>query len=60
MPLLGVECKSPDDGQRNWPKHVEIYSKNEYKKLVYLVGLIRGGCIRSWLGNRRERTTGET
>jgi len=26
--------------QRNWPKHVEFYSKNKFEKLVYLVGFI--------------------
>jgi len=29
---------TPDDGQRNCPKHVEFYSKNKFKKLVHLVG----------------------
>ena len=32
--------KTPDDGQRNCPKHVEIYSKNKFQKLVHLVGFI--------------------
>ena len=32
--------KTPDDVLRNCPKHVEIYSKNKFKKLVYLVGFI--------------------
>jgi len=32
--------KTPDDGQRNFPKHVEFYSKNKFEKLVYLVGFI--------------------
>jgi len=32
--------KNPDDGQRNCPKHVEFYSKNEFEKLVHLVGFI--------------------
>ena len=32
--------KSPDDGQRNCPKPVEFYSKNEFEKLVHLVGFI--------------------
>jgi len=32
--------KTPDDGQRNCPKHVEFYSKNKFEKLVYLVGFI--------------------
>ena len=29
-----------DDGQRNSSKHVEFYSKNEFEKLVHLVGFI--------------------
>ena len=38
--LLCVQCKTPDDGQRNCLKHVEFYSKNEFEKLVHLVGFI--------------------
>jgi len=30
--------ETPDDGQRNCPKHVEFYSKNKFEKLVHLVG----------------------
>ena len=33
IPLLCVQCKSPDDVQRNSPKHVEFYSKNKFEKL---------------------------
>ena len=32
--------KTPVDGQRNCPKHVEFYSKNKFDKLVHLVGFI--------------------
>jgi len=32
--------KTPDDEHRNCPKHVEFYSKNEFEKLVHLVGFI--------------------
>ena len=32
--------KTPDDGQRKCPKHVEFYSKNKFEKLVHLVGFI--------------------
>ena len=32
--------KTPDDGQRNCPKHVEFYSKNKFDKLMHLVGFI--------------------
>jgi len=40
IPLLCVQWKTPDGGQRNCPKHVEFYSKNKFEKLVYLVGFI--------------------
>jgi len=32
--------KTPDDGQRNYPKHVEFYSKNKFEKLVHIDGFI--------------------
>ena len=32
--------KTPDDGQKTCPKHVEFHSKNKSEKLVYLVGFI--------------------
>jgi len=38
--LLCVQWKTPDDEQRNSPKHVEFYSKNRLEKLVHLVGFI--------------------
>jgi hypothetical protein len=38
--LLCVQYKTPDDGQRNCPKHVEFYSKNKFEKLMHLVGFI--------------------
>ena len=38
--LLCRQWKTPDDGQRNCPKHVEFYSKNKFQKLVHLVGFI--------------------
>ena len=40
IPLLCVQWKTPDDGQRNCPKHIEFYSKNKFLKLVRLVGFI--------------------
>jgi len=39
-PLLCVHRKTPDDRQRNCPKHVEFYSKNKFEKSVHLVGFI--------------------
>ena len=32
--------KTPGDGPRNSPKHVEFYSKNKFEKLVHLVSFI--------------------
>jgi len=40
MPLLCVQWETPDDWQRNCPKHVEFYSKNKSEELVHLVGFI--------------------
>ena len=40
IPLLCLQRKTPDDGLRNCPKHVEFHSKNKYEKLVHLVGFI--------------------
>ena len=40
IPLLCLQWKTPDDGQRNCPKHVEFHSKNKFEKLVHLVGFI--------------------
>jgi len=40
IPLLCLEWKTPDNGQRNSLKHVEFYFKNKFEKLVYLVGFI--------------------
>jgi len=34
--------KTPDDEQRNCPKHVEFNSKNKFEKLMHLVGFIIG------------------
>jgi len=35
-----TEKKTPDNGQKNCPKHVEFYSKNKFEKLVHVVGFI--------------------
>jgi len=40
IPLLCVQWKTPDDGQRNCLKHVEFYSKNKLRKVVHIVGSI--------------------
>ena len=39
-PLLCVQWGTPDNGQRNCPKHVDFHSKNKFGKLVHLVGFI--------------------
>ena len=40
IPLLCVQWKTPDDGQKNCPKHVEFHCKNKFEKLVHIVGFI--------------------
>ena len=52
--------KTPDDGTRNCPQHVEFYSKNKFEKLVHLVGfIIRIQFIVDIFGPRRNEVTGE-
>ena len=46
--LLRVQWKTPDDGHRNCPKHVEFYSKNKFEELVHLVRFIIRTLIPSW------------
>ena len=36
-PLLCVQWKTPDDGQRNCQKHVEFYSKNKFEKFGFII-----------------------
>ena len=40
IPLLCVQWKTPDDEQRNCPKHVDFLSRNKFEKLEHLVGFI--------------------
>jgi len=59
-PLLCVQQKTPDDGQRNCPKHVEFYFKNKFEKLVHLVGFIVRNLTRcrvTWTSNMSRNTS---
>jgi len=40
IPLPCAQWNTPDDGQRNCPKHVEFHSKVKFRKLVHLVSFI--------------------
>jgi hypothetical protein len=54
IPLLCVQWKTSDDGQRNCSKHVEFHSKNKFEKLVHLVGFIirnLSRCTVTWTSN---------
>ena len=33
IPVPNVQWKTPDDGQRNCPKHVEFLDKNKFRKI---------------------------
>jgi len=53
-PLMSLEWKTPGDGQRNCPKHVDFHSKNKFEKLVHLVGFIIRNltrCTVTWKSN---------
>ena len=41
VPVPNVQWKTPDDGQRNCPKHVEFLNKNKFGKLVLLLVLLK-------------------
>ena len=54
IPLLCVQWKTPYDGQRNCPKHVEFHSKNKFEKLVHLIGFLLRNlsrCTVTWTSN---------
>jgi len=38
--IVVCTMKTPDDGQRNCPKHVEFNSKNKFEKTMQLVGFV--------------------
>jgi len=54
IPLLCVQWKTPNDGQRNCPKHVGFYFKNKLEKLVHLVGFIIRICHAARSPERRN------
>jgi hypothetical protein len=41
VPVPNVQWKTPDDGQRNCPRHVEFLGKNKFGKLVRLLVLLK-------------------
>jgi len=41
IPVPNVQWKTPDDWQRNCPKHVEFLDKNKFGKISASVGFIK-------------------
>jgi len=41
-----VQWKTPDDGQKNFAKHVEFLGKNKLGKLVRLLVLLKRNLLR--------------
>ena len=39
--MPNVQWRTPDDGQRDCPKHLEFYNKNKFGKISASVGFIR-------------------
>ena len=55
IPLLCLQWKTPDEGQRNCPKHVELYSKINFEKLVRLFWFYyknMSRCTVTWTSNK--------
>jgi peroxiredoxin len=49
-----VQCKTPDDGQRNCPKHAASF-QNKFEKLAHLFGFIIGICHDAWSHERKKK-----
>jgi hypothetical protein len=45
IPVPNVQWKTPDDGQRNCPKHVEFLDKNKFGKISASVGFIKKNSV---------------
>jgi hypothetical protein len=47
MTYASAECrwKTPDDGQRNCPKHVDFLDKNKFGKLLRLLVLLKRNLV---------------
>jgi hypothetical protein len=41
IPVPNVQWRTPDDEQRNCPKHVEFLNKNKFGKISASVGFIK-------------------
>jgi len=46
VPVPNVQWKTPDDGQRNCPKHVEFLDQNKFGELVRLLVLVKRNLLR--------------
>ena len=46
IPVPNVQWKTPDDWQRNCPKHVEFLDKNKFAKSVRLLVLLKRNLLR--------------
>jgi hypothetical protein len=54
IPLLCIQWKTPDDGQRNCSKHAEFHSNNKIEKLMHQVCFILRNltrCTVTWTSN---------
>ena len=54
IPVPNVQWKTPDDGQRNCPKHVKFLDKNKIGKLVRLLVLLKSNILRHFLIHSRR------
>jgi hypothetical protein len=45
IPLLSVQWITPDDGQRNFPKHVEFHFQNKFERQCIWLVLSQGNTV---------------
>ena len=57
--MPNVQWKTPDDGQRNCPEHVEFLDKNKFRELVRVLVLLKRNtnhnCKVGWLSRYTGR-----
>jgi hypothetical protein len=51
-----VQRKTPDDGQRNHPKHVDFLDKNKFGKISASIGFIKKKLSRDYIHHWHEST----
>ena len=57
IPVPNVQWKTPDDGQRNCPKHVEFLDNNKFRKISAPVGLGKKNFVTMQYGHMNVKSS---